>query len=230
VGRLIRGGARPLLLCLAMAIGCNQADIQVVKVLPDPLLDTLGPKKPAPTKAPTVPPQKQQAKRQPWVPPGWIPPGGISTRWQCIVIHHSATPSGSAAEFHQAHLARGWDELGYHFVIGNGTGSGDGQIEVGPRWYKQKHGAHCKTANNYHNEHGIGICLVGDFDQTRPTRAQMESLRRLVAFLMIKCNIPANQVIGHGEAPGTSTACPGHNLGLAAIRAQMQHYVTAGDF
>ena len=29
--------------------------------------------------------------------------------------------------------AKGWDELGYHFVIGNGTDTRDGQVEVGSR-------------------------------------------------------------------------------------------------
>ena len=28
--------------------------------------------------------------------------------WRYIVIHHSASSSGSAASFHKAHLARGW--------------------------------------------------------------------------------------------------------------------------
>ena len=61
-----------------------------------------------------------------------------------------------------------WDELGYHFVIGNGTHTGDGQVEVGSRWGKQKHGAHCKTPDNYYNDHGIGICLVGNFENSNP--------------------------------------------------------------
>lgn len=58
-----------------------------------------------------------------------------------IVIHHSATDIGSAASFDRRHrLINHWDELGYHFVIGNGSGSGDGAIEIGTRWYKQKWG------------------------------------------------------------------------------------------
>jgi N-acetyl-anhydromuramyl-L-alanine amidase AmpD len=148
-----------------------------------------------------------------------VPPGGFSKRWTCIVVHHSATSCGCASEFHHAHQARGWDELGYHFVIGNGTGSANGQIEVGPRWYKQKHGAHCKTAGNYHNEHGIGICLVGNFERTRPTARQMASLNKLLRFLMANCGIPANRVIGHREAPGAQTVCPGANVIMARIRA-----------
>jgi 5-methylcytosine-specific restriction endonuclease McrA len=36
--------------------------------------------------------------------------------------------------FDRSHRDKGWDELGYHFVIGNGTSSGDGVVEVGTRW------------------------------------------------------------------------------------------------
>ena len=42
---------------------------------------------------------------------------------------------------------RGWESAGYHFVIGNGTGSPDGSIEVGPRWLAQEAGAHCRGHN-----------------------------------------------------------------------------------
>ena len=41
-------------------------------------------------------------------------------QWRYVVLHHSATDSGSAAEFDKLHRRRGWDELGYHFVITNG--------------------------------------------------------------------------------------------------------------
>jgi N-acetyl-anhydromuramyl-L-alanine amidase AmpD len=114
------------------------------------------------------------------------------------------------------HRAKGWDELGYHFVIGNGTGSGDGQIEVGPRWAKQKWGAHAKTADQRYNNYGIGICLVGNFDIERPTRAQMESVARLVGYLMKTYRIPAVAVVGHSETKATE--CPGRHMNVAEVR------------
>ncbi|MFQ5589758.1 MAG: peptidoglycan-binding protein, partial [Phycisphaerae bacterium] len=58
--------------------------------------------------------------------------GRISPRWTTIVIHHSATETGGASLFDRFHRKRGWDGLGYHFVIGNGTDTPDGLIEVGP--------------------------------------------------------------------------------------------------
>src|SRR5205809_827024 len=76
-------------------------------------------------------------------------------------LRDAGSASGSAAEFDKYHRSKGWDGLGYHFVIGNGTGSGDGQVEVGYRWKRQMVGAHAGNAE--YNQRGIGICLVGDF-------------------------------------------------------------------
>jgi hypothetical protein len=84
--------------------------------------------------------------------------------WQWIIIHHTATTFGNAAIVTRWHIDRGFDEMGYDFLIGNGTNSGDGQVEVGTRWPKQKWGAHTQSADNRFNLYGIGICLVGNFD------------------------------------------------------------------
>ena len=134
--------------------------------------------------------------------------------WYWIVIHHSATPSGSEKDFDREHKEKGWDECGYHFVIGNGTNSGNGQVEIGPRWPIQKYGAHAYTPDERFNQHGIGICLVGNFMVDRPTAAQMASLNKLVKYLMVTYNIPANRVLAT-EIPskpcvpvGTSTSMP----------------------
>jgi hypothetical protein len=153
--------------------------------------------------------------QSPPVPREWIP-AVPPNNWQWIVIHHSATPAGSARAFDASHRHRGWDELGYHFVIGNGTGSGDGQIEVGSRWPKQKWGAHAKTPDNRFNEYGIGICLVGDFSMDRPTPAQIESLTRLVGYLMFTYQIAPSHVLGHGQTKPTE--CPGRYVNVAEIR------------
>jgi len=149
------------------------------------------------------------------IPASWYP-RGRERAWKAIVIHHSAGNNGCAEAFDKAHRARGWDELGYHFVIGNGSGSPDGFVEIGPRWRKQKHGAHCRTPGNFYNERGIGICLVGNFDQSYPTSRQMASLRKLVLFLMHRYNISPQHVYGHGELK--STRCPGRHLSMGQLR------------
>jgi N-acetyl-anhydromuramyl-L-alanine amidase AmpD len=149
------------------------------------------------------------------VPQEWIPSAPANS-WRWIVIHHSATPAGSAALIDRAHRAQGWDEMGYHFVIGNGTASRDGQIEVGTRWPKQKWGAHAKTPDQQYNNFGIGICLVGNFDIDRPSAAQLRSVAKLTAYLMRTYHIPANHVIGHSDTKATD--CPGRHMSVADIR------------
>ncbi len=157
----------------------------------------------------------------------WYPRGRrISSRWKAIVVHHSATESGSAATFDKHHKEKGWDELGYHFVIGNGTDTPDGRIEIGPRWQKQKHGAHCKTPSKYYNQHGIGICLVGDFTKEPPTRAQKAALVRLVRFLRAECGIALHEITTH-KAVTRKTACPGRHLSLTWLRRAVSVRATA---
>lgn len=138
--------------------------------------------------------------------------------WKYIVIHHSATPSGSAAEFDKFHrINRGWENgLGYHFVIGNGKGSGDGQIEIGCRWKHQIDGAHAGVKE--YNHLGIGICLVGNFNESSPTPAQMASLSALIGYLQERCRIPSQNVIMHRHF--RDTECPGRNFPYYKVLAQ----------
>ena len=145
----------------------------------------------------------------------------VTREWRHIVVHHSASAIGSASIFDKAHRERGWDGLGYHFVIGNGSASGDGEVEVGYRWRRQMQGAHAGNAE--YNQAGIGICLVGDFEHgnSRPSAAQMASLRRLVRFLQVKTGVPTSEVVGHENVPGKQTQCPGKNFDLVAFRASL---------
>lgn len=134
-----------------------------------------------------------------------------STRWKYIIVHHSATDIGSSAMFDKAHKNKGWEGVGYDFVIDNGTyGKGDGQIETTPRWTRQETGAHCKAGGM--NEKGIGICLVGNFSSGHISSSQMRSLIYLVKLLQDYYHIPSSNVIGHGKVPGAQTECPGRQF------------------
>jgi len=193
--------------------GC-QREVRLVKDPPPPFF---GPRAslaispaPLPARRPAPSVSPAPVRRSAWSEAGWIP-GGAERPWQFIVVHHSATPTGSAAHFDAMHRAKGWDELGYHFVIGNGTMSGNGTVEVGSRWAKQKHGAHTKVAGHpEYNDVGIGICLVGNFDVTHPTEAQMDSLARLVRCLATRYGIPRSRIYGHGQLKPTD--CPGRSF------------------
>lgn len=135
-----------------------------------------------------------------------------SDKWKYIIIHHSGTEDGSALQFHRWHLNKGWDKgVGYHFVIDSAqSGKQDGQLESTPRWIKQEDGAHCKAGDM--NTRGIGICLVGNFDNDEVSEKQMESLVSLVNRLRRHYKIPLNRIMGHGEVSGARTQCPGRRF------------------
>ena len=133
--------------------------------------------------------------------------------WEYVVLHHSATDEGNAIRFDRYHREkRKWPEgLAYHFVIGNGKGSGNGEIEVGNRWKKQIYGAH--TANMDLNQIAIGICLVGNFEEdNKPTNNQFESLTSLVNYVSRRYKISESNVIMHNQVNQKGTACPGKNF------------------
>ncbi len=158
------------------------------------------------------------------VPRDWLPPSHLERKWIAIVIHHSGTTSGNAAIFDEWHRqGNHWEGVGYDFVIGNGTDSGDGQVEVTFRWRRQQTGAHCKTPNNWANKSAVGICLVGNFNHTMPTARQMQSLVRLVRFLQNRYGIAKSRIYGHNNTPGArATDCPGKKFPMTELKSQLE--------
>jgi LysM repeat protein len=142
-------------------------------------------------------------------------------RWKHIVIHHSASKEGSLKSFDAYHRQKRRMEngLAYHFVIGNGKGMPDGEIGIGDRWKKQLRGGH--VTSDAQNEVALGICLVGNFDVSRPTEAQMKSLYALVSYLTRRCGVPNSEVKTHSEINIKPTACPGKNFSGKAFRRNL---------
>jgi LysM repeat protein len=137
-------------------------------------------------------------------------------RWKYIVLHHSATSSGNAAIFDLAHRQRGMENgLAYHFVIGNGKDAKDGEIEVGNRWIKQLQGGHLRSESL--NMIAIGICLVGNFEESRPTRRQQAAAIELISYLREKLGKPYPEFKGHREINPMPTVCPGRHFPLPAF-------------
>ncbi|MEO7675218.1 MAG: peptidoglycan recognition family protein [Verrucomicrobiota bacterium] len=136
-------------------------------------------------------------------------------RWKWIVVHHSAIKFGNAAIYDRAHRKRGMENgLAYHFVIGNGIDSGDGEIEIGNRWLKQLDGGH--VHRDEINKIGIGICLVGDFEQRKPTARQILALRELVEYLRSEVASKIRFAV-HKEIDLRHTNCPGRYFPAAQL-------------
>jgi len=200
--------------CLLVLSGCIYNDEPMPRIVYEPVRQ--GPA----ALPPAVEPGTRRKAANENIPRSWLPPSHLERKWTAIVLHHSDTPNGSATIFDKYHKSRYWEGIGYDFVIGNGTNTGDGQVEVTFRWREQKTGAHCKTPDNWANEKAIGICLVGNFNQTPPTARQMRSLVQLVRFLQDRYGIPKSRIYGHNTAPGASeTECPGENFPMAWLKS-----------
>lgn len=121
-----------------------------------------------------------------------------------IIVHCSATKEGinyTTSQIKQWHLARGFSDIGYHYVIYL-----DGSIHNGRD--VNISGAHCEG----HNTHSIGVCYIGGLDKTgkpKDTRnnKQKESLIRLLTQL--KAKYPKATIHGHCEY--ANKACPCFN-------------------
>jgi len=117
-----------------------------------------------------------------------------------IVIHCSDTPDErevEAKEIKKWHVEeRGWEDIGYHFVIRR-----NGLIEVGRDFVSQ--GAHAKPVNKT----SLGICLVGrsEFDER-----QFESLRDLVQLILRL--FPDCKVVGHSDVDPKKPKCPNFDV------------------
>jgi len=124
-----------------------------------------------------------------------------------IFIHTSYTPEGrehDVEDIRAWHKARGWSDVGYHYVI-----KLDGTIEQGRSL--DKIGAHAKG----HNQGSVAICYIGGMDEkdrvpkdTR-TEAQKESLQKLVSALSV--TFGGLTVHGHNEV--SSKPCPCFDVG-----------------
>jgi len=141
-------------------------------------------------------------------------------KWRYIVIHHSATDSGSVAGMDNYHrkTRRMKNGLAYHFVIGNGRGMKNGEVAIGNRWTRQIQGGH--LASDKLNEIAIGICLVGNFEKRTPNAAQLESLEALLADLLNRTSLPPSAIRTHRAINNRPTRCPGRKFPIALVKSK----------
>ena len=153
-----------------------------------------------------------------------VPQPALQERdWKTIVLHHSATRGGDVATIdaeHRKHRDRSgnpWLGIGYHFVVGNGQKMADGEVQATFRWHKQLPGAH--AGNRDHNDNGIGICLIGNFDQAPPTDRQVAAVRGLVKSLAERYAISRDGLVRHSDVQ--ATLCPGKLFPWEPVRCEL---------
>jgi hypothetical protein len=139
----------------------------------------------------------------------------VPSHWRTIYIHHTQTPAGNALT-----LGQGTDGLGDHFIIGNGDGLLDGEIQVSQRWNQQQP-ARAPAANvaGTVDQSFISIGLIGDFDKTVPTPTQLRRLSQLVGALQGELHVAGSNVVVI-ESP-KSPAGIGRYFPKTAFRGQL---------
>ncbi len=141
-----------------------------------------------------------------------------------ITVHHDgldqliwSTDQRAMAErierYRVGHLARGWGDIGYHLVIDRSGVLWQGRSI---RWQ----GAHVKN----HNEGNIGVLVMGNFEEQKPTAAQIQTLRRVIVDLRRVYGVREGQLYTHREWPDADTLCPGRNLQprVSTLRHQLR--------
>lgn len=112
-----------------------------------------------------------------------------------IIIHCADTPEGrddKAADIDRWHKQRGFDRIGYHYVIDL-----DGTIEAGREL--DCIGAHCKG----HNTNSIGICYIGGADRytlkPKDTRTDEQKASLLLLLKYLRQRYPYAKIYGHRD-------------------------------
>ncbi len=112
-----------------------------------------------------------------------------------VIVHCSDSLTGDVETIRQWHLRKGWDDIGYHFVIPQ-----SGQVQAGR--LEMAIGAHCEGQN----KDSIGVCLVGKLQHFQPI--QFDVLKDLVCELCRNYGLTHEQVFAHYEFDQHGKTCP----------------------
>ncbi len=110
-------------------------------------------------------------------------------RWSSIDIFFSGTKSGNIERLAEASELADVADLNCHFVICNGIGTSDGEIQTTEKWQRQSSAWLGQTS-----EPVIRICLIGNGVSTLPTDYQLKRLEMLLDALCRKFHIAADSV------------------------------------
>jgi hypothetical protein len=108
-------------------------------------------------------------------------------RWNCIEIYYSATKAGNIEQLASLSGLANPQDINCHFVICNGLGGPDGQIQTTEKWQRQWSIIPGQTW--YGTGQTIRICIIADGDTTQPTNLQIKRTEALVDALRRKFNI-----------------------------------------
>lgn len=120
-----------------------------------------------------------------------------------IIVHCSATPEGkdyTVSQIKQWHLQRGFNDIGYHYVVYR-----DGSIHVGRK--EEITGAHCQG----HNSISIGVCYIGglskDGKSAKDTRTNEQKVALISLLKGLKKKYPQAKIYPHNKFAKKDCPC-----------------------
>jgi hypothetical protein len=122
--------------------------------------------------------------------------------WDSIEIYYSGTQSGNIQQVAFLCGLANPDDVNCHFVICNGLGAGDGQIQPTERWQIQEP-VNRNWLNHEPQAHSGGqtifICVIADYENARPTDLQIKTTKALVKALCRKFDIKSESIHTPGD-------------------------------
>lgn len=120
-----------------------------------------------------------------------------------IIVHCSATPEGqnfTAEDIDRWHKQKGWQGIGYHYVI-----ELDGSVHKGRN--EEVIGAHCLG----HNAYSIGVCYIGGLDKwtkaPKDTRTDAQKQALIDLLKSLKEKYPNAIIYGHRDFSKKDCPC-----------------------
>jgi len=117
----------------------------------------------------------------------------LPDRWSRIEIYYSGTKAGNIVQLASLSGLPSPEDLNCHFVVCNGLGGSDGQIQPTEKWQRQW--SIVPGRNWYGAPQTIRVCVIGDGKTTCPTGCQARGVQALVEGLCRKFSIEAQSVI-----------------------------------
>jgi hypothetical protein len=143
-----------------------------------------------------------------------------------LTVHHAGEQWGYTGParyrvWQDLHTGRGWGDVAYHYIIGI-----DGTV------YEARDTAYAGDTNTNYDPAGHFLVVVeGNFDKEQPTRAQLDSLVRVLAWASLQFGVSPSTIGGHRDHAATS--CPGGNLypyiATGDLQRDVEELITEGS-
>jgi hypothetical protein len=115
-----------------------------------------------------------------------------ANRWSRIEVYYSGTKTGNIEQLALLSGLTSPEDINCHFVICNGLGAADGQIQPTEKWQRQWL-IIPDRAGDYSGQ-TIRICIISDGKTTLPTDFQIKRGEALVEELRRKFNIQLESI------------------------------------